>query len=98
MKARIRRGPKAKSIAVLLCSPAALNLPKTSAATEWVDEDIDVVVRKKEEIAQVTCYNYQRYVFLFLRHFRFNVLRMYIEFKETVVIPQGNLPISTLLR
>ena len=50
-KARVRRGLKAKSIAVLPRSLTALNLPKTSAATEWVDEDIDVVevaTRKKK--------------------------------------------------
>ena len=32
-----------KSIAVLPRSLTVLNLPKMSAATEWVDEDIDVV-------------------------------------------------------
>ena len=52
-KARVRRGPKAKSIAVLPRSLTALNLPKTSwsATMEWVDEDRDVVevaTRKKK--------------------------------------------------
>ena len=42
-KARVRRRPKAKSIAVLPHSLTTLNLPKTSAATECVDEDIDVL-------------------------------------------------------
>jgi len=50
MKARVRRRPKAKSIAVLPRSLTALNLPKTSAATEWVDEDIDVMVSKKKKL------------------------------------------------
>ena len=42
IKARVRRGPKAKSIAALPRSLTALNLPKTSwsPATEWVDEEV----------------------------------------------------------
>jgi len=51
-KARVRRGPKPKSITELPRSLTALNLP---AATEWVDEDIDVVevAPRKKKIAEV---------------------------------------------
>ena len=42
-KARVRRGPKPTSLAELPRSLTALNLSKAPAATEWVDEDIDVV-------------------------------------------------------
>ena len=50
IKTRVRRGPKAKSIAVLPRSLIALNLPQVSAPTEWIDEDIEEVQRKKKKL------------------------------------------------
>ena len=81
-KARVRRGrPKAKSIAVLPRSQMALNLPKMSAATEWIDEDIDMV-----EVATRGKIKLQK---SFTREFKLPVITMICKNAKGREVPAG---------